>query len=459
MTQAFAVRLADIGTRLDPGYAKASIEVRTAYSSPRFPLVPLGDLVTSIDYGTSERAHSEPSGIPVLRMSNLQDDGLDVTDLKYVQLSTEDLHRFRLVSGDVLVNRTNSKELVGKTAVFNLDDEFVFASYLLRLRFDPAVVDPYFVSIFLNSSKGRLQIDRVSRQIIGMANINTKELRSFLVPLPPIGLQAEFVDDAMQVWSSSRQSLSRAVDAEASTETVIDQAMDVGGDELTPPLAFGVTLSSIRRGRRLDALSYRVPSSAKEGDFGLATLGSLTVVGGSLPNVPPDDEGSVPYVGLPDCSQTRVEVVRRRPVDKVTSRRVAREGDILFARIEPSIFNKKYVWVEGLPDGEVFTSTEFYIVRPAEDVAYPPYIYACLFSAFVASQVEGKTTGSSGRRRLQVEHLKSIEIPRFSHTREREIGDLVLSQQLLARELRAEARLTWDSAKRAFEARLLRDMP
>jgi len=151
------------------------------------------DLIGLIQYGTSEKAHDEPSGVPVLRMNNIIGGQLDVSNLKYLHLSRSELEKLKLVDGDILFNRTNSKELVGKCAVFHESGEYVFASYLIRVRLKPNVADPDFVAFIINSPIGRRQIDTLSRQIIGQANINTEELKSLEIPLPSLAIQREIM--------------------------------------------------------------------------------------------------------------------------------------------------------------------------------------------------------------------------------------------------------------------------
>jgi type I restriction enzyme, S subunit len=98
-----------------------------------------------------------------------------------------------LKEGDILFNRTNSKELVGKCAVFHASGDFVFASYLIRVRANPAKADPDFLAYLVNSSIGRQQIDALSRQIIGQANVNSEELRGLQMPLPPVSVQKKIM--------------------------------------------------------------------------------------------------------------------------------------------------------------------------------------------------------------------------------------------------------------------------
>ena len=68
----------------------------------------------------------------------------------------------------------------------------MFASYLIRVRLDTQRAIPGFVSAFLNSPAGRIQIDQVSRQVAGMSNVNAEELRELLIPLPEIDEQSVF---------------------------------------------------------------------------------------------------------------------------------------------------------------------------------------------------------------------------------------------------------------------------
>jgi type I restriction enzyme S subunit len=155
----------------------------------QYPVVELGSILELVQYGTSDKANITKNGTPVLRMNNIKDGVLDYTDLKHIKLSSKVRKSLLLKDGDILFNRTNSKELVGKCAVFHSDDEYVFASYLIRVKVNPTKADPDFVVYTLNAVIGRQQIDAISRQIIGQANINSQELRSLNIPLPPLKVQ------------------------------------------------------------------------------------------------------------------------------------------------------------------------------------------------------------------------------------------------------------------------------
>ncbi|GAB1537080.1 hypothetical protein ADMFC3_27110 [Geovibrio sp. ADMFC3] len=159
----------------------------------RYPVVELGSILEMVQYGTSEKANTSEKGTTVLRMNNIKDGYLDYSNLKHVVLSEKTRESLLLVDGDILFNRTNSKELVGKCAVFHSVDEYVFASYLIRVRPKPSTANSDFVAYCINSVIGRQQIDALSRQIIGQANINSHELRSLRLPLPPLNVQKEIM--------------------------------------------------------------------------------------------------------------------------------------------------------------------------------------------------------------------------------------------------------------------------
>ena len=160
----------------------------------KYQVVDLNSLLEMVQYGTSEKAHNDKIGTPIIRMNNIIEGELNLSNLKYILLPEKNEKALILKEGDILFNRTNSKELVGKCAVFHENGNFVFASYLIRVRADKAKAIPDYLSFVINSPIGRRQINALSRQIIGQANINSQELRSLQIPLPSLEIQHEIMD-------------------------------------------------------------------------------------------------------------------------------------------------------------------------------------------------------------------------------------------------------------------------
>jgi type I restriction enzyme S subunit len=145
----------------------------------------VAQLASAINYGSSAKSIDEPTGVPVLRMGNIVDGALNLTELKYLPESHDEFPHLLLEAGDLLFNRTNSAELVGKTAVYHgHPSPCSFASYLIRIRLFPDVT-PEYLNAYINSPLGREWAASVVNQQVGQANINGSKLRALPVPLPP----------------------------------------------------------------------------------------------------------------------------------------------------------------------------------------------------------------------------------------------------------------------------------
>jgi len=148
-----------------------------------------------VRYGSSSKTNEDSTGIPVLRMGNIQNGQLVADALKYLPTEHEEFPELLLEPGDLLFNRTNSYELVGKTGVYRGTLEpCSFASYLIRVRFLSGV-HSQFVASFINSAYGREWISSVVSQQVGQANVNGTKLKALSVPLPPQAEQHFIVDE------------------------------------------------------------------------------------------------------------------------------------------------------------------------------------------------------------------------------------------------------------------------
>lgn len=154
----------------------------------------VGKHAQAVDYGSSTKTHATMArdDVPVLRMGNIKDGQIDWTSLKYLPRAHHEFPRLMLRPGDLLFNRTNSAEHVGKCAVFDSDVDASFASYLIRVRLDGTVL-PDWVALAINSPQGRAYAASVVSQQVGQANVNGTKLKAFPLPVPSIGEQAERV--------------------------------------------------------------------------------------------------------------------------------------------------------------------------------------------------------------------------------------------------------------------------
>ncbi len=152
-------------------------------------------LAALVQFGSSAKTHEDASGVPVLRMGNIQEGKLDLDKLKYLPKSHDEFPELLLAKGDLLFNRTNSAELVGKTAVFRGTPEpCSFASYLIRVRLCDGCL-PDMVAYFINSVFGRAWIAGCVSQQVGQANVNGTKLQALAIPLPPLAEQTRIVEE------------------------------------------------------------------------------------------------------------------------------------------------------------------------------------------------------------------------------------------------------------------------
>lgn len=152
--------------------------------------VELGDVAEGFSYGSAAKSAREGK-IPVLRMGNIQNGQLDWDDLVFTS-DPKEIKKYRLRAGDVLFNRTNSPELVGKTAVFKGEQEAIYAGYLIRVRCGKKLL-PAFLNYCLNSPAGRDYCWQVKSDGVSQSNINAKKLAAFPFDLPPLIEQCEIV--------------------------------------------------------------------------------------------------------------------------------------------------------------------------------------------------------------------------------------------------------------------------
>lgn len=161
------------------------------------------DLVTEVRYGSSRKAADGNSGkYPYLRMNNITYNGeLDLSDTKTIDIPDDELDKCTVRQGDVLFNRTNSKELVGKTCVYNRDEMMVLAGFVVRVRLNDKAC-PEFVSTFLNTDFSKQMLLNMCKAAIGQANINAQELQNIGIYIPPKEIQNEFISFKSQVDKS-----------------------------------------------------------------------------------------------------------------------------------------------------------------------------------------------------------------------------------------------------------------
>ena len=184
----------------------------------------LGEIADGFQYGSSAKS-SKSGKVPVLRMGNLQNGSIDLNNLVYTN-NNDEISKYTLRSGDLLFNRTNSRELVGKTAIFNGEDA-IYAGYLVRFHMADKI-DAYFTNYVMNSTYHRNWCNTVKADALGQSNINATKLRNYVLPLIPIKEQnaiVERVDKLMAMIDELEKQVSeREEQSEMLMQSVLQEA-------------------------------------------------------------------------------------------------------------------------------------------------------------------------------------------------------------------------------------------
>ena len=160
--------------------------------------------VSAINYGYTESATGDPIGPKFLRITDIQDDGVNWVNVPFCQIDDMGLRKFKLANGDIVFARTEAT--TGKSFLVRNPPEAVFASYLIRLRLQGASLLPEFVSLYFQSKEYWTAI-REGSSGSAQGGFNASKLAALTIPVPPISKQQRIVailDEAFETIAAAR---------------------------------------------------------------------------------------------------------------------------------------------------------------------------------------------------------------------------------------------------------------
>lgn len=153
----------------------------------------IGRVLSETQYGTSAKANTDGRGLPIVRMNNVTATGkIDLSDIKWCEIPERGAAKYTVRRGDLLFNRTNSPELVGKAAVWDRDEPYALAGYLIRLRVDRTRTTPEYVSGYLNSPYGKQLLFQKAKPSNNMSNISATVLKRLPILVPVLAQQERY---------------------------------------------------------------------------------------------------------------------------------------------------------------------------------------------------------------------------------------------------------------------------
>jgi type I restriction enzyme, S subunit len=188
----------------------------------------VGDVIEDLKYGTAQKCSHEKRGTPVLRIPNVANGIIDLSELKYAVLPPKERETLQLVPGDILIIRSNgSVSLVGRCALVRTEDKgFAYAGYLIRIRPSQAAIAPRFLNLVLGSYNVRLQIELEARSTSGVNNINSEEVRELHFLLPPLEEQAVIVHRTEAMFALADRLENRLKKATSQVERLTQSILD-----------------------------------------------------------------------------------------------------------------------------------------------------------------------------------------------------------------------------------------
>lgn len=206
--------------RWEVGYIYKEGVIDHVIDSFKYPAKSIGELQIESLFGLSVKAfiNQKDGMIPVLRMSNVQNGEIHYSGLKYLPfqytVTDKEPDKWLLRKGDFLITRTNgSKDLVGKAAVFDSNNIYTYASYLIRYRFNTDIVFPEYVNILFMTPLVREQIAVMRRQGGGQYNLNSDEINSIKIPVPDIPTQRKIIQLYQDSLTESKKLRKQANDS------------------------------------------------------------------------------------------------------------------------------------------------------------------------------------------------------------------------------------------------------
>jgi type I restriction enzyme, S subunit len=330
----------------------------------RYVYKPIGDILKFSQYGISIDMNEEGNGHKIYRMNEISNMFCDRVINKFADISRDEVKKFKLKDNDVLFNRTNSQEFVGRTGIFKIfsDEELVFASYLIRVRPNEDEILPEYLTAFLNTQYGVQDAKRRARISINQSNINAEELKRVKIPILPMTVQEKIrgiFDQAFSLVNRSEALYTKA-------EQILLAELNLAEWNPKHRLSYVKNYSDTQNASRIDAEYFQpmyeevVKELCKYKD-GYGLLDDLVNVKDK--NFTPKDEVVYKYIELANISNNGNITGFTEEAGKdlpTRARRKVNTGDVIVSSIEGSL--ESIALINGSLNNAL-CSTGFYVIN------------------------------------------------------------------------------------------------
>lgn len=411
------------------------------YRNPLLVYEPIGDHLARSQYGVSIEMNEDGEGVPIYRMNEIHHMVCDLDISKYAKLDDTQAKQFRLQPGDVLFNRTNSYEWVGRTGLYvgSKGEAPVFASYLVRFQTKKTTLLPEMMVAFLGSRYGVAEVKRRSRQSINQTNVNPEEVKEILIPLLGMSLQQH----VSERFSVAHQLIQAEDQRMAEAEAVLLAAL--GLDNWTPPepLAYTARASDVIVSGRLDARFYAPRIQA--------LLDLLAVDGRTISDVTdprrekfrPNACTAFDYIEISDIDGAGTATSTRLASEDAPSRATwhVRAGDLITSTVRPI----RRLSAQITPEQDGFVCSSGFVVVTPRDIA--PEVLLTYLRLPVICELLDLFASASMYPAITDADIFNLPLPSIPDA----VAEQVTKNVIAAKAAKARAASLLEAAKRAVE--------
>ncbi len=421
------------------------------YKNPNITYMPIGEILLSTQYGLSVAMNESGNGTKIYRMNEISNMMCNRNTLKYAPISSDAVTSYVLNDKDVLFNRTNSQAFVGRTGIFRKfsDEHMVFASYLVRVVPDSNKVTPEYLTAFLNTKHGILDVKRRARISINQSNVNAEELKRVEIPLVSLDLQLQITSAFNESFNLIQTSESKVEEAQTLLLT------ELGLTDWKPKhrLWFTKHYSDVRQTGRIDAEYYQpkyeqIINAIKGYAGGWDTLGNLVYLKDK--NFKPEDKTEYRYIELAKIASNGeiTGCITEEGQDLPgRARRKVVIGDVIVSSIEGSLDN--IALIDEKYDGAL-CSTGFHVIN--SDVLNSEILLVLLKSIIGQLQLKKGCSGTI-LTAINKDELAQVVLPIIAIKKQTRIQQKVTESFVL----RKQSKHLLECAKRAVEMAIEQD--
>lgn len=337
-------------------------------------LVPFCDIVVSYRNGIYKKPMYYGKGHPSVRMYNIEDGVVNTENAPLLEVSSQELHDYGLLPNDILINRVNSMDLVGKAAIVpDTLGSVTFESKNIRVRLNLDLCEPWYIAYFLNSNLYLRQLRSHVKAAVSQATINQKDLDRILVPLPPLNEQVRI----MEILNNCRHQID-------TTKEIMKQ-----GEILKKGLMQCLLTRGIGHTKFKKTKIGEIPES-----WEIRALGELSKINARSLNDKTDSESEIEYIEIASIEDPGyIEHTSRMRYSEAPSRarRIVRKGDVIVSTVRPYL---KAIALIRQDSDDLVASTGFAVLTPLRSLD-SEFLLQSVFSEYFMAYLTRRMVGSN----------------------------------------------------------------